>query len=154
MWWWFLFSFLLFTLRQKGGVYIYSNLKGCDGERVYYDGSSMIALNGEMLAQGQQFSIEEVEVVSATVDLDDIVHRRNNPGYGSEYAQSRDVYPKIPVDFALCFHDGLCVPTSPVIPPQICRPEEEIGFGPACWLWDYLRRSGCNGFFLPLSGGE
>ena len=25
--------------------------------------------------------------------------------------------------------------------------------GPACWLWDYLRRSGMAGFFLPLSGG-
>lgn len=25
--------------------------------------------------------------------------------------------------------------------------------GPACWLWDYLRRSGQGGFFLPLSGG-
>jgi NAD+ synthase (glutamine-hydrolysing) len=25
--------------------------------------------------------------------------------------------------------------------------------GPACWLWDYLRRSGLRGFFLPLSGG-
>ena len=25
--------------------------------------------------------------------------------------------------------------------------------GPACWMWDYLRRSGASGFFLPLSGG-
>jgi len=32
-------------------------------------------------------------------------------------------------------------------------PEEECGFGPACWLWDYLRRSGAGGFMLPLSGG-
>ena len=32
-------------------------------------------------------------------------------------------------------------------------PEEECAFGPACWLWDYLRRSGAGGFFLPLSGG-
>ncbi|CAI5506881.1 unnamed protein product [Closterium sp. Naga37s-1] len=23
----------------------------------------------------------------------------------------------------------------------------------ACWLWDYLRRSGASGFLLPLSGG-
>ena len=32
-------------------------------------------------------------------------------------------------------------------------PEEEIGMGPPCWLWDYLRRSGGGGYFLPLSGG-
>ena len=25
--------------------------------------------------------------------------------------------------------------------------------GPACWLWDFLRRSGAAGYFLPLSGG-
>ena len=32
-------------------------------------------------------------------------------------------------------------------------PEEEIALGPACWLWDYLRRSGAAGYLLPLSGG-
>jgi NAD+ synthase (glutamine-hydrolysing) len=25
--------------------------------------------------------------------------------------------------------------------------------GPACFLWDFLRRSGSAGYFLPLSGG-
>lgn len=25
--------------------------------------------------------------------------------------------------------------------------------GPACWLWDYLRRSRTQGYFIPLSGG-
>lgn len=32
-------------------------------------------------------------------------------------------------------------------------PEEEIAYGPSCWLWDYLRRSGASGFLLPISGG-
>lgn len=30
---------------------------------------------------------------------------------------------------------------------------EEIACAPALWMWDYLRRSGARGFFLPLSGG-
>lgn len=30
---------------------------------------------------------------------------------------------------------------------------EEISLGPSLWMWDYLRRSGARGFFLPLSGG-
>jgi NAD+ synthase (glutamine-hydrolysing) len=30
---------------------------------------------------------------------------------------------------------------------------EEIALGPPLWMWDYLRRSGARGFFLPLSGG-
>lgn len=32
-------------------------------------------------------------------------------------------------------------------------PRCEIAYGPSMWLWDYLRRSGLSGFFLPLSGG-
>ena len=33
---------------------------GCDGERTYYDGCSMIAINGRILSQGPQFGIQEV----------------------------------------------------------------------------------------------
>jgi len=32
-------------------------------------------------------------------------------------------------------------------------PSVLIRLGPACWLWDYLRRSRTQGYFLPLSGG-
>lgn len=77
-------------------------------------------------------------------------------------------------------YQGPCVPTQPV-PVRLHTPEEECGLGPACWLWDYLRRSGAlrghahsrftalldvdwtattsptraggSGFLLPLSGG-
>lgn len=28
-----------------------------------------------------------------------------------------------------------------------------VRLGPACWLWDYLRRSRTQGYFVPLSGG-
>jgi hypothetical protein len=41
----------------------------------------------------------------------------------------------------------------PLKKSRIHSPEEEIAYGPAVWLWDYLRRSGASGFFLPLSGG-
>jgi len=37
--------------------------------------------------------------------------------------------------------------------PRYHLPEEEIALGPACYLFDYLRRSGAAGFLLPLSGG-
>jgi hypothetical protein len=38
------------------------------------------------------------------------------------------------------------------LPLKIASPSEECCLGPACWLWDFLRRSGAAGFFLPLSG--
>ena len=49
-----------FSLFQCGGVYLLSNLLGCDGERVYYDGGSMVLVNGQLVAQGPQFSLCEV----------------------------------------------------------------------------------------------
>eukprot|EP00624_Nannochloropsis_granulata_P002499 evm.model.NODE_22584_length_7007_cov_26.267733.3 len=54
-----------------GGVYLYANQCGCDGGRMYFDGSSLIAVNGTVVAQGPQFSVTDVEVVVATVDLDE-----------------------------------------------------------------------------------
>ncbi len=45
---------ILSTTALMGGVYMYSNLIGCDGERVYYDGCCLIAMNGEVRgAQGR-----------------------------------------------------------------------------------------------------
>ena len=39
---------------------MFSNLIGCDGERVYYDGGSMISVNGQIIAEGPQFTLDEV----------------------------------------------------------------------------------------------
>ena len=59
---------------QLRGVYSYINQQGCDGDRLYYDGSAMIALNGKIIAQGSQFSPSDVEVVSATIDENGHAH--------------------------------------------------------------------------------
>ena len=52
--------------------------------------------------------------------------------------------PMVVVDFDLCLPPHTThLPSSPraII---YCSPEEEIARGPACWLWDYLRRSGID----------
>ena len=133
---------------------MYSNLKGCDGERVLYDGSSMISVNGAMVAQTKQFSLTEVDVAVATIDLEDVrTHRSRNGNIGSK-TFNKEVFKRVFVDFALTHDDSLIIPTSPVLKTNYHSPEEEVALGPSCWLWDYLRRSGASGFFLPLSGGE
>lgn len=64
-------SLILEATKKSGGLYIYSNLKGGGGDRLYYDGSSMIICNGNVLAQACQFSLDDIEVITATVDLED-----------------------------------------------------------------------------------
>ncbi|ORZ29590.1 hypothetical protein BCR44DRAFT_115967 [Catenaria anguillulae PL171] len=171
---------ILGATRKVGGVYLYANQQGCDGERVYYDGSAMVAVNGELVAQGSQFSLTDVELVTATVDLEHVRSFRSGRASSNMQAANAPRYPRVHVDMALSasvwdtamddaprLFPTVSPPTvtantlvrhvrpTPVLAsgPRIHAPEEEIALGPACWLWDYLRRSRTQGFFLPLSGG-
>jgi NAD+ synthase (glutamine-hydrolysing) len=140
---------------KVGGVYLYSNQKGCDGGRLYFDGSSMIWQNGQLLSQAPQFSMQDVEVITAVVNLDEVRSYRASVSSRMYQAASIRPFPRIKVNFNI---------TTPSVsflnsPLTTCKevhyhlPEEEIAYGPACWLWDFLRRSNLGGFFLPLSGG-
>ncbi|KAJ3005622.1 UNVERIFIED_CONTAM: glutamine-dependent NAD(+) synthetase [Siphonaria sp. JEL0065] len=135
-----------------GGVYLYSNQHGCDGERVYYDGSALIIVNGEVVAQGRQFFLEDVEVVTATIDLGRVRSFRSIASRGIQ-ASASDSYHRIRTHTKLSKFDLTCYETPALKSIKYHTPSEEIRFGPACWLWDYLRRSKTNGYFLPLSGG-
>ncbi|QDZ17495.1 glutamine-dependent NAD(+) synthetase [Chloropicon primus] len=144
------------SVARCGGVYVYSNLKGCDGSRVVYDGASMIAMNDKgILAKGSQFEdLGEVEVVTATVDIDEVMTYRQCVQSRNTQADEACCGKTILSDFALADRDdsGLVQPTPPLGGREL-GPMEEIARGPALWLWDYLRRSSGNGFLIPLSGG-
>jgi len=146
---------------KEGGVYMYANQQGCDGGRLYFDGCATVFVNGECVAQGSQFSLADVECLTATVDLDDV--RSYRAASASRQVQAAGLAaslapPAVDADIALAADQStagarLRAAPSPPRPVNYHSPEEEIGLGPACWLWDYLRRSGASGFFLPLSGG-
>ncbi|GMM31068.1 glutamine-dependent NAD(+) synthetase [Martiniozyma asiatica (nom. inval.)] len=148
-------SMITEATRKCGGIYLYSNQKGCDGDRLYYDGCAMIVCNGQILAQGSQFSLNDVEVLTATIDLEDVRAYKSLISHGLQ-SRISPVYEKIEVDIELS-PDSLnfdlnLTPTS-VKECKYHLPEEEIALGPACWLWDYVRRCKGAGYFLPLSGG-
>ncbi|KAF9531775.1 hypothetical protein CPB83DRAFT_848706 [Crepidotus variabilis] len=145
---------------KLGGIYLYANQQGCDGDRLYYDGCAMIAVNGRVVAQGTQFSLTDVEVVTATIDIEDVRAHRATSSRSNQAAAS-ERYHRVEVDFALTSgkfeevkeEDMVGIISSKTIPVRFHTPEEEIALGPACWLWDYLRRSRTQGYFVPLSGG-
>lgn len=71
-------------------------------------------------------------------------------------ASKQSPYVRLDLDMRLSRRDDEAEPSlapSETITARYHVPEEEVALGPACWLWDYLRRSGAAGFFLPLSGG-
>ena len=168
--------------KRAGGAYIYSNLKGCDGERLYFDGGSMIGVNGSIIAIEKRFDLVDVKVLTYPINLDDISEYRLR---GSSIQTQSSKVKKIDViDCKLS-----------VISPLLSRPLKnensvnividhsekikdkkilednlfkgmhksiddisnkeisEVCEASSCWLWDYLKRSGASGFMLPLSGG-
>eukprot|EP00924_Labyrinthula_sp_SR-Ha-C_P001212 maker-scaffold_7-snap-gene-17.31-mRNA-1 protein AED:0.02 eAED:0.03 QI:0/0.5/0.4/1/1/1/5/515/747 len=141
-------------MRKCGGVYMYANQLGCDGGRMNYDGCALIVQNGDILSQGEQFTLKEVDVNVATVDLSE-VHRyrlgikaRNVLSNAKVCEDENSAI--VQVEFSL---SGNKVVSSGIQPAKYYKFEEEIAYGASVWCWDYLRRSGANGFFLPLSGG-
>lgn len=148
---------ILNATSRCGGVYLYANQRGCDGDRLYYDGCALIAVNGKIVAQGSQFSLNDVEVVTATVDLEDVrTYRAAFMSRGLQASLTETRYQRIDVPIELT---PMSSRFNPSIVPSKTRDafyhsvEEEIALGPACWLWDYLRRCNGAGYFLPLSGG-
>ncbi|CAM9359648.1 unnamed protein product [Phaeothamnion confervicola] len=149
-------SFMVGATRKCGGVYLYANQQGCDGSRVYYDGCALIVANGQILAQASQFSVKDVEVVTATVNLEDVRAYRASCASLMDQSSRADSIPTVGTpgfSLSTAGADNLSSPPTVPRPLRVHAPEEECGMGPACWLWDYLRRSGASGFFLPLSGG-
>ncbi len=116
---------------QLGGIYLYANQQGCDGDRLYYDGCAMIVVNGRVVAQGSQFSLQDVEVVTATVDLEDVRSHRSTSSRSNQ-AAGAERYQRIEVDFALsgAKDDDIKDFNELVVgaPPEVRyhKPEEEI----------------------------
>ncbi|KAK7952915.1 carbon-nitrogen hydrolase [Apiospora saccharicola] len=142
--------------RKNGGVYLYANQQGCDSDRLYFDGSAMVIVNGEIVKMGSQFSLNDVEVVTATVDLEEVRAYRSGISRGHQAVTSSAKYQRIQTAFELSPEeeefDTTKRRTAP-IKPRFHSVEEEIALAAGCYLWDYLRRSGQAGYLVPLSGG-
>jgi len=171
--------------KRSGGAYVYSNMKGCDGERLYFDGGSFIGINGSIIGMQDRFSLIDVEILTCKINLDDITSYRLK---GSSIQTQSSKVKKIDViDISLDLksnkelnnqsdkiNTNKIIDHSENITPELEKSlfsknsskilhekvEDisnkeivEICEASACWLWDYLKRSGANGFMLPLSGG-
>lgn len=134
-------NLVLNATAKSGGAYLYANQQGCDGDRLYYDGCAMVSVNGAIVAQGSQFSLADWEVVTATIDLQDIRAHRSGKARGLQAAQQQSqlVFQRIRAPIALALEDPLVLSTqafaadgldhSLVSHPQRVmyhKPEEEI----------------------------
>lgn len=155
------FAFGKFAVRQRfvvegsrayGVAYLYANLLGNEAGRIVYDGGSMIASGGELLARGKRFSFHDVELSTAVVDIDG--NRREQARRGS-HRPRHDAEDQV-VEFPFVWPAR-----KPESPPKTSLSwedrasvrEEEFARAIALGLWDYLRKSRAQGYVVSLSGG-
>lgn len=94
-------------------------------------------VNGNIVAQGSQFSLDDVEVITATVDLEEVRAYRFAPSRNFQAVQA-PVYERIEVDFSLGVEDlDLLRAPTPPRPARYHVPEEEI-VRPCPWLYAFL----------------
>jgi len=140
--------------RAFGVSYVYSNLLGNEAGRAIYDGQTLIASAGGLLAEGPRFSYRDHLVTVAAVDLDltrlaqsrTTSHRIQLPD-GNHPAVVR-------VDFAWSQAE-LVTTAAPVAAweKSAMLKEEEFSRAVSLALFDYLRKSHTRGFTVSLSGG-
>jgi NAD+ synthase (glutamine-hydrolysing) len=145
--------FVLEGSRAYSVSYLHTNLLGNESGRTIYDGGTLIATAGKMVAQGSRFSFAPFQITTAVIDVD--ATRMNQTRTGS-------FEPNLKSDSAHCVRSPFSFPninpeTSQVVPSgwetSSQLKEEEFSRSVSLALFDYLRKSRSRGFVVSLSGG-
>ncbi|GIV23782.1 MAG: NAD(+) synthase [Bacteroidia bacterium] len=127
-------------------VYAYANLLGNEAGKLLYDGESLIAWNGELLAATPVFSYKEGELAWADIPVERVLRT------------GRQNAAPVPTQ-------GIKVEVSPAketekngeprgtLSLRVQERWEELTEAIAMGLWDYLWKSRSRGFVVSLSGG-
>jgi len=169
--------------REDHCAYLYASLLGCDSTRLVFDGTLLIASNGEVLREGDRLRFQDHVLVDAVVDLAALrLARREEGSWRRQVAELTGgaVWPtprrlRISGDFST--QSPLAPPPAYWLPPAPAPLDPSLswlareGLVPAepnaldlhhlelelalCMgLRDYSRKAGVPGFALALSGGR
>ena len=137
--------------RSFGVSYIYANLLGNEAGRVIYDGGSLIASGGKIVAEGKRFSFEDVQLVTAPIDLA-CNQKRQFSDNETECVRSPDQIAQVAFEFPRYESTKQNVKEVEWEKSTDIK-EEEFTRAVSLGLFDYLRKSRSQGFVVSLSGG-
>ena len=144
-------GFVLEACKNYGAAYLYANLLGNEAGRIVYDGASLIASKGCILASGKRFSFKEYLLTSAIIDLE--AERK----YRKKYTKSsQSYYSLVRSDEKIVrvqADEGVAACEEPAWENAVHRKEHEFTRAVSLGLFDYLRKSSATGFVVSLSGG-
>lgn len=136
--------------RAAGCAVVYTNLIGCESGRAIYEGDSLIASDGKIIAQAKRFSFEHVTMITAPIDLD--LNRQQQMKLSLERAvkENSDV---VRIERALTTIPVGHEPQAALDSEIKISIEEEVTDALVLGLFDYLRKSKAQGYVVSLSGG-
>ena len=145
--------FVIEGSRAFNVTYIYANLVGNEAGRAIYDGDSIIACNGSLLATGQRLSFKHSQLTMQQVDIDSTRMSRARTG-SFEPELDGDESDVIGTDFEYPKVD-LVEPSNTDQPWESSEQikHEEFTRSVALGLLDYMTKSRSRGFVVSLSGG-
>ena len=133
--------------------YAYANLLGNESGRAIYDGGTLIASGGEMLAVGPRFSYADFLLATADVDVA-ATRRARADAKRPQRIRGAMGGTTLECHFTLPTPSTPREPTKPSVwdesPPA---KEEEFARAVPLALFDYLRKSRAQGYVVSLSGG-
>jgi NAD+ synthase (glutamine-hydrolysing) len=150
--------------------YAYANLLGNEAGRAIYDGGTLIASGGKMLARGPRFSYADWLLTTAVVDVDATRRAKMETAVDVPASPNEIEGGCVEVDFdypsshepvgSVTFGSGIGaesasvnVPGHPAWETGPHPKEEEFARSVALALFDYLRKSRARGYVVSLSGG-
>jgi NAD+ synthase (glutamine-hydrolysing) len=146
-------QFVLEGSRAFGVSYVYSNLLGNEAGRAIYDGGALIASAGRLLAAGPRFSFADVNLTTATVDLDAARLARTRSGsFAPEIQPADDDCVRVPWEYPTLRPEAAVVDRANWESGPYIK-EEEFTRAIALGLFDYVRKSNSRGFVVSISGG-
>ena len=146
-------EYVLRGSREQHLSYAYCNLLGNESGRAIFDGGTLIASRGEMVAAGPRLSF--ADTVMATADIDVAATRQDREAanlprrvassLGGATVECNFVFPELAEDLPA---------TKPFEWDKSPAPkEEEFARAVPLALYDYLRKSRAGGLVVSLSGG-
>ena len=145
--------FVLEGSRAFGASYVYANLLGNESGRAIFDGEAMIATGGKLCAASERFSFQELQVITAQVDVDTTrMNQARTASYQPNFAGPDDCLVSVPFTWPEPAPE-----LQPVADPSwehaADLKSEEFSRAVPLALFDYMRKSRSRGFVVSLSGG-
>lgn len=141
--------------RSLGVCYVYANLVGLECGRVIYDGGSMIARAGYIVARAPRLSMQDVEITTSDININQIRMEKvqNQSIQSSTQLMTENFSPLVVSAQSPTLLETYEAGNALKAMESSLSDNVDFFRSVTLGLYDYLRKSGAKGFVVSLSGG-